>query len=123
MSTKEREQIKRTAMQKMARLYKKEGGNHLEQDSNRQNAMEDIDGGLHPAVDGQSVGEGVKYTNVSLWLTKFTASWCLKVKISIPSELFKSFSYDTSLWLHFSSLLLYIEVKWQDIATKSEATL
>ena len=29
----------------------------MEQESNRQKTMEDIDGGLHPAVDGQSVGE------------------------------------------------------------------
>ena len=36
----------------------KEGGSHLEQESNKQKAMEDIDGGLHPAVDGQSLGEG-----------------------------------------------------------------
>ena len=35
----------------------KEGGNHLEQEGNRQKAMEDIDGGLHPAVDGQSLVE------------------------------------------------------------------
>ena len=45
-------------MQKMARRHNKEGGNHLDQESNRQKAMEDIDGGLHPAVDGQSLGEG-----------------------------------------------------------------
>ena len=44
-------------MQKMARRHNKEGGNHQEQGSYRQKAMEDIDGGLHPAVDGQSLGE------------------------------------------------------------------
>ena len=58
VATKEREEIKRTIMQKMARRHNKEGGNHLEHESNRQNAMEDIDGGMHPAVDGQSLGEG-----------------------------------------------------------------
>ena len=47
-------------MQKRARRHNKEGGNHLEQESNRQKAMEDINRGLHPAVDGQSLGEGVK---------------------------------------------------------------
>ena len=41
----------------MARRHSKEGGNHLEQESNRQRSMEDIDGGLHPAVDGQSLAE------------------------------------------------------------------
>ena len=46
--------------QKMARRHNKEGGNHLEQESNRQKTMEDIDGGLHTAVDGQSQGEKVK---------------------------------------------------------------
>ena len=56
VATKEREEIKRTTKQKMARRHDKEGGNHLEQESNRQKAMEDIDGGLHPAVDGQSLG-------------------------------------------------------------------
>ena len=44
-------------MQKMARRHNKEGGNHLEQESNRQKTMEGSDGGLHPAVDGQSLGE------------------------------------------------------------------
>ena len=41
----------------VARRHNKEGGNHLEQESNRQRTMEDIDGGLHPVVDGQSLGE------------------------------------------------------------------
>ena len=54
----EREEVKRTTKQKMARRHNKEGGNHLEQESNRQRTMEDIDGGLHPAVDGQSLDEG-----------------------------------------------------------------
>ena len=30
----------------------------MKHESNRQKTMEDIDGGLHPAVDGQSLGEG-----------------------------------------------------------------
>ena len=55
--TKDREEIKGTTEQKMARRHNKEGGNHLEQESNRQKTMEDIAGGLHPAVDGQSLGE------------------------------------------------------------------
>ena len=29
----------------------------MKQESNRQKTMEDIDGGLHPAVDGQSLGK------------------------------------------------------------------
>ena len=33
--TNEREEIKRTTKQKMARQHNKEGGNHLEQESNR----------------------------------------------------------------------------------------
>ena len=41
----------------MARQHSKEGGNHLEQESNRQRTMEGSGGGLHPAVDGQSLGE------------------------------------------------------------------
>ena len=57
VATKEREEIKRTTKQKMARQHNKEGGNHLEQESNRQKAMENTDGGLHPAVDGQNLGE------------------------------------------------------------------
>ena len=32
-------------------------GNHLEQESNKQTAMEGLDGGLHAAVEGQSLGE------------------------------------------------------------------
>ena len=53
VTTKEWEEIKRTTKQKMARRHSKERGNHLEQESNRQTTMEGIDGGLHPAVDGQ----------------------------------------------------------------------
>ena len=56
-ATKEREEMKRTAKQKMARRHSKEGGNHLDEENNRQKTMEDIDGGLHPAVDGQCLGE------------------------------------------------------------------
>ena len=52
VATKEMEEIKRTTKQKMARQHNKQGGNHLEQESNRQKTMEDIDGGLHPTVDG-----------------------------------------------------------------------
>ena len=57
VATKEKEEIKRTTKQKMARRHNKDGGNHLEQESNRQQTMEDIDGGLHPAMDRQSLGE------------------------------------------------------------------
>ena len=57
VATEEREEIKRTTKQKMARRHNKEGENHLDQESNRQTTMEDIDGGLHPAVDGQSLDE------------------------------------------------------------------
>ena len=55
--TKEKEEIKGTTKQKMTRRHNKDGGNHLEQESNRQRTMEDTDGGLHAAVDGQSQGE------------------------------------------------------------------
>ena len=58
MATKEREEIKGTTKQKMARRHNMEGGNHLKQESNRQRTMEGIDGGLHPAVDGQSIDTG-----------------------------------------------------------------
>ena len=57
VATKEREEIKGTTKQKMARRHNMEGGNHLEQESNRKRTMEGIDGGLHPAVDGQSLSE------------------------------------------------------------------
>ena len=52
---KEREEIKRTTKQKMARRRNREGGNHLEQESNRQKTMEDIKLGLHPAVYGKAL--------------------------------------------------------------------
>ena len=57
VATKEREEIKRTTKQKMARRHSKEGGNHLEQESIRQKTVEDIERGLHPAMDGQILGE------------------------------------------------------------------
>ena len=57
VATKEREEIKRTTKQKMARRHNKEGGNHLEQESHRYKTTEDVDGGIHPVVGGQSLGE------------------------------------------------------------------
>ena len=56
-ATKEREEIKRTTKQKMARRHNRERGNYLDQESNKQKTMEDTDGGLRPAVDEQSLGE------------------------------------------------------------------
>ena len=57
VAAREREEIRGTTMQKMVRRDNNEGGNHLEQESNRRRTMEGIDGGLYPAVDGQSLGE------------------------------------------------------------------
>ena len=57
VAIKEREEIKKTTQQKMAGRHNKEGGNHLEQEINRQTTMGRFDGGLHPAVNGQSLGE------------------------------------------------------------------
>ena len=57
VATKEREQIKRTTKQNMARQHNKEGTNHVDQESNKQKTMEDDDGGLHSTVDGQTLGE------------------------------------------------------------------
>ena len=61
VATKEREEIEGTTKQKMARRHNKAWRNHLDQESNRQKTMEDIDGGLHPAVNGQSLGERRKH--------------------------------------------------------------
>ena len=55
VATKEKEEIKGATKQKMARRHSKEAGNLLEQKSVRQMTTEGIDGGLHPAVDGQSL--------------------------------------------------------------------
>ena len=55
--TKEREEIKGKTKQKMARRHNKEGGNHLEQENIRQKRKEGFGGELHPAVDGQRLGE------------------------------------------------------------------
>ena len=57
VATNERNEIKRTTKQKIARRHNKEGGNHLDQESNRQKTMKDTDGGLHPAVGGRSLGQ------------------------------------------------------------------
>ena len=57
MAAKEREEIKRTTKQKMARRHNKEGGNYLDQESNRQTTNGRHRWRLHPAVDGQSLGE------------------------------------------------------------------
>ena len=50
LATKETEEIKRTTKQKMARRHNREGGLGKQQ-------TDDIGGGLHPAVDGQSLDE------------------------------------------------------------------
>ena len=55
VATKEREEIEWTTKQKMARPHKREAGNHLDYESNRQTTMKDIDGGL--TVDGQSLDD------------------------------------------------------------------
>ena len=57
VATKDREETKGMTKQKMASRLSKEGGNYLEQESSKQKTMESIDGGIHPAVDGQSLGE------------------------------------------------------------------
>ena len=57
VATKEREEIKGMTKQKMASRHNREGGNHLDWESNRQATTEDVAGGLHPAVDGQSLYE------------------------------------------------------------------
>ena len=61
----------------MARRYNKEGEDHLEQQSNRQRTMEDIDGGLHPAVGGQSLGKKKKKMLTSLSL--FEQTWTFRL--------------------------------------------
>ena len=53
VATKKKEQINGTTKQKI-RQHSKEGGIDLEQENITQKTMEGIDGGLHPAVDGQS---------------------------------------------------------------------
>ena len=46
----------------------------MKQESNRQRTMEDTDGGLHPAVDGQSVG-GKDEKRASLRLSIVKRPW------------------------------------------------
>ena len=70
MATKEREEIKRMTTQKMARRHNKERGNHLDQESIRQTTIEGSDGGLHPAVDGQSLDERRRNSDAALWQTR-----------------------------------------------------
>ena len=61
MATKKKEEIKGKTKQKMEIQHNKERENHLEQESNkvldRRQWMALTDGGLHPTVDGQSLGE------------------------------------------------------------------
>ena len=83
VATKDRvQEIKRTTTQKMASRHNKEGGNHLEQESNRQKTMEDTDGGQHPAVDEQSLGKRRKANS------KLAASCVLVVCLHFNKELF-----------------------------------
>ena len=55
VATKEREEIKRTTKQKMARQQRRREPPGL--GKQQTGTMEDIDGGLHPAADGQSLDE------------------------------------------------------------------
>ena len=48
-------------------------GNHLNYERDRQTTMEDIDGGLHPAVDGQSLDEDEVAQRVHQGNTQTTA--------------------------------------------------
>ena len=64
VETKESEEIKGTTKQKMVREHYKEGGNQLEQESNRQRTMEDIGGGLHPAVWRRSPVDPAKSAHI-----------------------------------------------------------
>ena len=57
VAAKEREEIKRTTMQKMARRPSREGGEPPGPGKQQTDDNEDTDGGLHPAVDGQSLDE------------------------------------------------------------------
>ena len=70
MATKERENIKGTTKWKRAKRHNKEEGNHLEQESNRKRATEGTDGGLHPAVDGQSLSVKCEVRNNFVYKTK-----------------------------------------------------
>ena len=51
VATKEREEVKGTT-KKMARRHSKEGGNHLEQESNRQRTIEGIARGRATSCSG-----------------------------------------------------------------------
>ena len=62
----------------MTSWHNKEGGSHLEQESNRQKTAEDIDGGLHPAVGGQSLGERWKVKKKP-WCKDYGCSMLLRV--------------------------------------------
>ena len=58
----------------------------MEQESNRQKTMEGTDGGLHPAVDGQSQGErwNRKATDRRQWkalMEGYILQWMDKVKV------------------------------------------
>ena len=82
----EKEEIMGTTKQKMARRHNKEGGNHLEQESNGQRTMEGIKEELYPAVDGQSLGErwNRKATDRGQWkalVEGYILQWMDKAKV------------------------------------------
>ena len=58
----------------------------MKQESNRQKTMEDVDGGLHPAVDGKSLDErwNRKVTDRRQWKTLmegYILQWMDKAKV------------------------------------------
>ena len=60
LATKEREEIKRTTKQKMARRHNKEGGNHLEQESNRGQWKALVEGYILQWMD-KAYAKGARY--------------------------------------------------------------
>ena len=84
VATKEREEIKRMTRQKMARQQRREPLGLGKQ----QATMEDIDGGLHPAVDGQSLDEDEdeEFVLVPVFAVSFYSCFASEAKVNMPKS-------------------------------------
>ena len=78
----------------MARRLIKEGGNYLEQESSKQKTMESIDGGIHPAVDGQSLGKRWKVR----WESMHMHIWANNIHflMALQQTCFYKYSFETT---------------------------
>ena len=75
VATKRREKIKWMTMQKMARPYSKEGGNHLEQEHNKQKTVDALMGGYILQRTDKALVKGEMYICTCVHAYAYVCVW------------------------------------------------